>query len=319
MKSSHTRLLIAFCAAVVVGYGCSKHEATQSSAALSFDTPDAAVAALIDALEKHDKGDLQRVLGWKDKDLVDFGDAVADSSAREAFLEKYRAHHELVAGGPNDMVLQVGEDDWPLPIPLVRDNGRWRFDGEAGADELIFRRIGRNELRTIDVMRGFVEAQEEYASAGHDGAPAGIYAQRLRSSAGRHDGLYWEVAADQTPSPAGPFLAAAADEGYTAGSQRKPYHGYNYRMLLSQGPNANGGTREYVVNGKLSGGFGLLAYPDDYGNSGVMTFMVDQDGVVWQRDLGEDTAKLAAAIQSFNPDDSWVPIAAEANDVAAGN
>jgi hypothetical protein len=319
MKTSHTRLLIALCAAVVVAYGCTKHEAAQTPSAATFDTPDAAVDALIAALEKHDKGDLQHVLGLKNPDLVDSGDAVADSSAREAFLERYRAHHELVAGGPNDMVLQVGEDDWPLPIPLVRDNGRWRFDGEAGADELIFRRIGRNELRTIDVMRGFVEAQEEYASAGHDGAPAGIYARRLRSSAGKHDGLYWEVAAGETPSPAGPFLAAAADEGYTTGSQRKPYHGYVYRMLLSQGPNANGGARDYIVNGKLSGGVALLAYPDDYGNSGVMTFMVDQDGVVWQRDLGEDTKRLAATILSFNPDDTWVPIAPEASEVAAGN
>jgi hypothetical protein len=319
MKPSHTRLLITFCAAVFIGYGCAKHEAAQTTAALSFDTPDAAVDALIDALEKHDKGDLQRVLGLKNNDLVDSGDAVADSSAREAFLEKYRSHHELVAGGPNDMVLQVGEDDWPLPIPLVRDNGRWRFDGEAGADELIFRRIGRNELRTIDVMRGFVDAQNEYASAGHDGAPAGVYAQRVRSSAGKHDGLYWEVPAGETPSPAGPFLAAAADEGYTAGSARQSYHGYVYRMLLAQGPNANGGAREYIANGKLTGGFALLAYPDDYGNSGVMTFMVDQDGVVWQRDLGEDTAKLAAAIQSFDPDETWVPIAPEASDVAAAN
>jgi hypothetical protein len=319
MNSSHTRLLITFCAAVVVGYGCAKHEAAQPAAAHSFDTPDAAVEALIAALEKHEKGDVQRVLGLRNRDLVDSGDAVADSADREAFLEKYRAHHELVAGGPNDMVLQVGEDDWPLPIPLVRDNGRWRFDGEAGADELIFRRIGRNELHTMDVMRGFVDAQDEYASAGHDGAPAGIYAQRLHSSAGKHDGLYWEVAAGETPSPAGPLLAAAADEGYTAGSERKPYHGYVYRMLFSQGPNANGGAREYIVNGKLTGGVGLLAYPNDYGNSGVMTFMVDQDGVVWQRDLGEDTTKLAEAIQSFDPDETWVPIAPEASDVAAGN
>jgi len=317
MKPITRLLMLFFVAFVVLASGCSKRDASQVSADVSFDTPDAAVEALIAAIEKHDRGAVQRVLGLKSTDLLDSGDTVADSAARDAFLEKFRAHHELVTGGPNDAVLQVGEDNWPLPIPLVRDHGRWRFDGEAGADELIFRRIGRNELRTIDVMRGFVAAEDEYASAGRDGAPAGIYAQRLRSSPGKHDGLYWEVAAGEKPSPAGPFLAAAADEGYpNTGTPQAPYHGYIYRVLLSQGPNANGGAHDYVVNGKLSGGYALLAYPHDYGNSGVMTFMVNQDGVVWQRDLGADTGKLAAAIQSFDPDRMWVPIAPEAAEVA---
>jgi hypothetical protein len=317
MKPIRTLMLICV-AAALLALGCSKHETAQTAAALTFDTPDAAVNELMTALEKHDKGAVLRILGPGTENLVDSGDPVTDGAARDAFMEKFRAHHELVAGGPNDAILQVGEDNWPLPIPLVRDNGRWRFDGAAGADELIFRRIGRNELRTIDVMRGYVEAQEEYASAGRDGAPAGIYAQRLRSSPGKHDGLYWEAADGESPSPAGPFLAAAAEEGYAAGSgtERAPYHGYIYRVLRSQGPSANGGARDYLVDGKLAGGFALLAYPDAYDRSGIMTFMVNQDGVVWQRDLGENTATEAAAIQSFDPDQNWVPIAPESVEVA---
>ena len=192
----------------------------------------------------------------------------------------------------------------------MREQGRWRFDGAAGAEEIVTRRIGANELRTIDVMRSYVDAQNEYASTGHDGAAPGVYAQRLRSEAGKHNGLYWETAAGETLSPAGALLAAAADEGYgqTSGA---PYHGYRYRTLPSQGSAANGGAHEYIVGGKQTGGFALLAYPAEYGASGVMTFMVNQDGIVWQRDLGEETAQLATSVQQFNPDETWTPIAAE--------
>jgi putative hemolysin len=301
--------VVGIVAALLLTHGCTKRESSGEET-LSYNTPDEAVGALVAALEKHDVQELGRVLGPGTEKLVSSGDDVADRAAREAFLTRYREQHLFVAGSPGDVVLQVGADNWPLPIPLVREQGRWRFDGEAGADELLARRIGANELRTIDVMLSYVGAQLEYASIGHDGAAAGIYARRLRSEPGKHDGLYWETAADEAQSPAGPLLAAAADEGYGQASGA-PYHGYMFRTLLAQGPEANGGAREYVVGGKLTGGFALLAYPADYGASGVMTFVVNQDGVVWQRDLGEKTADLASSMQQFNPDATWTPIAPE--------
>jgi hypothetical protein len=238
---------------------------------------------------------------------------VEDQSEREAFVARYREKHEFVAGTPDHLVLQVGADDWPLPIPLMRNPEGWYFDGEAGADELVVRRIGANELRTIDVMYGYVEAQEEYAAEARDGGTAGIYAQKFRSEPGKHDGLYWETAAGEPESPAGPLLAEATSEGYNA-ARGLPYHGYLYRILLSQGPAANGGARNYVVDGKLSNGYAVVAWPADYGSSGIMTFMVNQDGIVWQRDLGEDTARAVEDIAQFNPDETWTPIAIEVDE-----
>jgi hypothetical protein len=278
----------------------------------TFATPEEAVDALIAAGEKQDNAGLQALLGADTEKLLSSGDAVADRRARDAFLARYRSHHELAAGNSDQLVLMTGDDRWPLPIPLVRTNGRWWWDAAAGADELIKRRIGADELRTIDVMRGFVAAQNDYAASGHDGARAGAFAQRLRSAPGKQDGLYWEVKSGQPPSPAGPLLAAAHSEGYGTGSgSGAPYHGYLFKLLTSQGSAANGGARDYLVDGRLTGGFALLAYPASYGSSGVMTFMVNQDGVVWQRDLGEDTATAAATITQFNPDDNWTPLAPE--------
>jgi hypothetical protein len=291
--------------------GCAK-PAQNAAAPASFATPDEATAALVAAVEKNDAAGLQALFGPGSANLVSSGDSVEDAKEREAFLKRYRAYHELVAGSPNDLVLLVGEDHWPMPIPLVRKAARWSFDGPAGIEELILRRIGGNELHTIDVMQGYVAAQNDYAAAGHDGAKPGTYAEKLRSSPGKHDGLYWEVAAGEPQSPAGPLLAAATSEGYgNTQVSRTPYHGYLYKLLTAQGPAANGGARDYLANGKLTGGFAVLAYPDSYGASGVMTFMVNQDGVVWQRDLGKDTAQTVAAIQKFDPDDKWTPIAQE--------
>ena len=278
----------------------------------SFATPDEAVAALVAAAQQADVNTLQSLLGPGSEKLVSSGDAVQDKNERENFLTRYQAHHELVAGSPNDLVLLVGEDLWPLPIPLVRSADRWSFDGAAGAQELVLRRIGANELNTIDVMRGYVAAQEDYAAAGHDGAPSGAYAMRLRSSPGKQDGLHWETEAGAPQSPAGPLLAEAGTEGYAVkGDLQSPYHGYYYKLLLSQGADANGGARAYVQDGKLTGGFAALAYPAEYGASGIMTFMVNQDGTVWQRDLGSKTTEAARAIDSFNPDGDWTPIAPE--------
>jgi hypothetical protein len=312
---------------MVIAAGCAERpadEADQQSSGTpddanhqSFATPDEATTALVAALEKHDVVAMRRLIGSETDGLLSSGDTAADRRDREAFLARYRVRHQLVAGGPDDVMLQVGEDAWPLPVPLLRSNGRWRFDGTAAAHELLVRRIGANELHTIDVMRGFVEAQEEYAAAGHDGATPGIYARVLRSDPGRQNGLYWQVADGEAPSPAGPMLAAAAASRTTADAgAAAPYHGYVYRMLFSQGPAATGGERDYVVDDKLTGGFALLASPAEYGETGVMTFLVNQDGQVWQRDLGQKTAELAAAITRFDPDSTWTPIAPDVTVVA---
>jgi len=280
----------------------------------SFATPDEALQAFVAALEKDDASELAQLLGPGTEQLLSSGDAVEDRSQREAFLARYRTYHELVAGDANNLVLLAGEDRWPLPIPLKRSDGRWRFDGAAGAQELVLRRIGANELHTIDVMQGVVEAQADYAAHAHDGQKAGIYAQKLRSTPGKHDGLYWEVATGQLQSPAGPLLAAATAEGYgspTAQPSHDPYHGYLFRLLTAQGPHAEGGAVDYLTDGRLTKGFAVIAWPASYGASGIMTFMVNQDGVVWQRDLGQDTAEAAADIKEFDPDEAWTPLAPE--------
>jgi hypothetical protein len=278
----------------------------------TFATPEEAVDALVAAGGKQDDTALAALLGPGTEQLLSSGDPVADRRARDAFLARYRTAHELVAGSPDQLALLTGEDRWPLPIPLVRTNGRWWWDADAGADELVRRRIGADELRTISVMRGFVEAENDYAASGHDGRPPGVFTNKLRSSPGKQDGLFWEVGPGERTSPAGPFLAAANAEGYgVSGELVRPYHGYLFRILTSQGAEANGGARNYLGDGRLSGGFALLAYPAAYGSSGIMTFMVNQDGVVWQRDLGKDTAAAAAAITQFDPDGSWTPLAPE--------
>ena len=292
--------------AVPVLVGCSR----QSRDVVTFATPEEAVMALSTALEKNDQERLRQIFGPDTEDLLKSGDDVADRRGREAFIKRLHKRHQLVAGNPDRLMLHVGEDDWPLPIPLIREDGRWHFDGEEGAEAIVRQRIGANELRTIDVMHGYVEAQEEYAATGHDGAPAGVYAQRLRSEPGKHNGLYWEAAPGEAQSPAGPFLASATSEGYGV-TQQEPYHGYLYRQLFAQGKDAPGGAREYLVDGKLTAGFALIAYPVEYGASGIMTFIVNQDGRVWQRDLGDNTEAEAAAIKQFDPDSAWTPLPPE--------
>jgi hypothetical protein len=292
--------------------GCSSNSSTDTSKALTFVTADEAVTSFATAVEQRDPAQLKTLLGFDTDTLLTSGDAVEDSMAREAFLARYNTKHELVAGGPDNLVLEVGDDGWPLPFPLVREGGRWHFDGPAGADEIVYRRIGANELQTIDVMRGFVAAQGDYVAKAHDGVPAGTFAGKLRSDPGKQNGLYWDVSPGALESPAGPMLAAAASEGYREGrGSAAPYHGYVFRLLTSQGPNADGGARDYMSGGRLKAGYALIAWPAIYGASGVMSFMVNQDGVVFQRDLGHGTPQVASAMQSFDPDTTWTPIAQE--------
>jgi hypothetical protein len=242
------------------------------------------------------------------EEILSSGDAVQDKSDRANVVAAYSKAHELVAEGDDSMILVIGENKWPFPIPLVERDGRWSFDSEKGADELVYRRVGRNELGAIAMCRGYVDAQLEYAARGHDGDPPGIYALKLFSDEGSENGLYWRTEAGEEPSPAGEFVAAAAGEGYHRGADRTPYHGYYYRMLHAQAANANGGARDYFEDGLMTEGFALVAWPADYGSSGVMTFLVNQDGVVFQRDLGESTRESVEAMTAYDPDSTWTAV-----------
>jgi hypothetical protein len=235
---------------------------------------------------------------------VSSGDKVADDAIRARFLQSYDAKHQVAMNGDSKAVLVIGNDDYPFPIPLVRKGDKWSFDTAEGRREILYRRIGRNEFDTIQVCLAYVDAQDEYAEKDRTGAGAGVYAEHFISSPGKKDGLYWP-AEQGAESPLGELFADASKEGYKAGDGRSPYHGYYYKILTRQGPHAPGGAANYVVNGKMIGGFGLVAYPAEYRNSGVMTFIVNYAGAVFQKDLGPDTAQLAEKMTSFDPDSSW--------------
>jgi hypothetical protein len=279
----------------------------EAEPARTFPSAEAAAVALVDAVRSNDAvAAVITILGDDGAGIVASGDAVADAARRERFSAAFEEAHKIEAEADKS-VLYVGKDEVPFPIPLRESNGAWYWDAAAGLEEILTRRIGENELSTIEVMRAFVAAQQEYASSERDGA--GIqYARRLMSREGRKDGLYWPAAGDDEQSPMGPLIAAAQREGYRPGSRddgRQSYHGYIYRMLYGQGSNASGGPRDYIVNDRMIGGFALIATPAAYGNSGVMTFIVNQDGDVYERDLGPDTEQVAARIKLFDPDGEW--------------
>ena len=269
----------------------------------TFASLDEAVNALVAALRAADRKALVEILGPQGNPLVWSGDDVADRAAFQRFTAEYDRAHRLEGGG-GKVVLYVGDDDFPFPIPLVPDASRWLWDTDAGDDELLNRRIGENELSTIQVCLAYVDAQREYYSRGQ-----GLleYAQRLDSTKGKHDGLYWETRPGEQESPLGPLVARARAAGYPLPPPRgpAPYHGYFYRILLAQGPDAPGGAYDFVVRGHMIGGFALVAYPASYGSSGIMTFIVNQDGVVYQKDLGPKTAQAANAMKTYNPDKAW--------------
>ena len=251
-----------------------------------FTTPEAAVDALVGAAKAGDAKALVGVLGPDGKAIVSSGDPVADTNIREKFVAAYEAKHAIEREGDGTQTLIIGADDFPFPIPLVNKAGEWQFDTAAGLDEILRRRVGRNELAAIQVSLAYVQAQNEYASLDPGGLGSHVYAQRILSRPGKKDGLYWPTAEGETPSPLGELAAKASAEGYKAGAAPIPYHGYYYRILTRQGADAPGGAYDYLVNGKMIGGFGLLAVPAEYGNSGIMTFIVNQDGTVYQKDLG---------------------------------
>jgi hypothetical protein len=273
----------------------------------TFKTPEAAVQALVKAAQSKNSKAVLGVLGTAAEPLVNSGDPVADKNGRDSFLAKYKAKNSLDKSVADKVTLDVGEDDWPFPIPVINKDGAWYFDSAAGAEELINRRVGANELATIQSCLAYVDAQQEYYLRNVSKDPLQHYANKLISSPGKKDGLYWPAAADEPQSPLGEEFAEARAEGYLKkdADRPQPFHGYIYQMLTRQGPNAAGGAFDYMVNGELLGGFALIATPAEYGNSGVMTFIVNYDGVVYSRDLGPDTQNAAMAIKEFNPDSMW--------------
>lgn len=275
-----------------------------ASAQQPFNSPDAAAEALVKAVRGDNMKGARAILGRKGDDILSSGDEVADAAARQRFVAAYDAQHKVTTSG-DKATLIVGPEDFPFPIPLVRKGERWRFDTAAGREEILLRRIGRNELDAAQVCLAYVDAQNEYADKDRTGSGPGVYARRVISRPGQKDGLYWSSSPGEEASPLGELAARAAAEGYRVDGGPAPFHGYYYKTLTRQGPAAAGGALNYVVGGKMIGGFALLAYPADYGNSGVMTFMVNHEGTVYQKDLGPRTAYFAKRIASFDPDGSW--------------
>ena len=277
-----------------------------ASAQQSFKSPEEAVAALASATKDNWPKGVVTVLGADGADIVSSGDKIADETMREKFLTAYDAKHQVTMEGDAKAVMILGPEDFPFPIPLTRKGAAWQFDTAAGRLEILYRRIGRNELDAIQTALAYVDAQNEYADKDR-GEGAGVYAQRIVSTPGKKDGLFWRDDAD--PSPLGALAAQASAEGYKAGEGGPtPYHGYYFRILKGQGSDALGGALNYVVKGKMIGGFALIAWPAEYGNSGVMTFLVNHAGTVYQKDLGNRTDFVAKRLMLFDPDQTWKKI-----------
>ena len=273
----------------------------------TFATPEEAVKELIAAVKAGDAKAMQAILGPESKAIVQSGDAAADKAGRERFVKAYEEASKLERPGDAKAVLALGKDGWPFPVPIVKDAAGWRFDTKAGKEEILNRRIGRNELAVIQVLQAYVDAQREYYLRNPQGDKLLHYAQKFASAQGRKDGLYYPVKAGERVSPLGPLVAGARTEGYAKGEKGKPvaYHGYYYRILKGQGPDAPGGAYDYVAQGRMIGGHALVAWPASYENSGVMTFMISHEGVVYEKDLGPQTAAEAQKITRFNPDKTW--------------
>ena len=277
----------------------------------AFSEPEAAVKTLASAIHADNMEQLMALFGPQGKEILSSGDPVADRNNRQVLAVAMDQQWRLQTSptNPRDRELVIGDEQWPFPIPLVKTAAGWQFDTPAGKRELLARRIGRNELAAISVCRVYVVAQKEYAEEGRDGKPAGIYAQKVRSTPGKHDGLHWKEASPaEEPSPLSDLAAQAEATGYTAAvptTTIRPFNGYFFRILSKQGKDAPGGAKDYVSNGEMTGGFALVAYPAEYGSSGIMTFIVASDGIVYQADLGDKTAKVGLETSEYNPDVTW--------------
>ena len=289
---------------------CSKPEkpsVSEKPAIKVFASPDDAGNALLDAAKLGDQNVVLAIFGTEAKNIIYSGDAVQDKAAVDNFTAAYSVMHRWRKMADGSQILLVGVDNFPFPIPLKKNGtGQWYFDALAGKDEILSRRIGRNELAVIDACAALADAQAEYFSRRHDSASPKQYALKFISDPGKQNGLYWESPEGKPKSPLGPLVAFATAEGYSAkANSHAPFHGYYFHMLTKQGSNARGGAKDYLVNGKMVHGFALVAYPAEYGNSGVMTFIINQDGVLFQKDLGKTTTETATALSAFDPDTGW--------------
>jgi hypothetical protein len=307
--ASTIRLLL-LALVVVPLAACKKSENPDKPSISVFASPDDASNALLAAAKSGDQNALLAIFGPDSKEVIYSGDSVQDKNAADAFVARYGVMHRWRNMPDGAQILLVGADNFSFPIPLKKNgDGKWFFDTAAGKDEVLNRRIGRNELAIIEVCDAVADAQAEYYAQPHDGEKAKLFAAKFISDAGKQNGLYWKSAEGQPASPLGPLAAFATAEGYGAKRDgHTAFHGYYFRMLKGQSDKAPGGAKDYVVNGKMTGGFALVAYPAEYGNSGIMTFMINQDGVLLQRDLGKATTETATAMSLFDPDPSWTVV-----------
>ncbi|MGD1091173.1 MAG: DUF2950 domain-containing protein [Bryobacteraceae bacterium] len=299
------RVLTLFLAPLMIGVPVSMWAQQAAPAQTAFDSPEAAAQALIDAAAKNDTAQLSKIFGPNGQQILTSGDPGKDQAERQEFSQLVQRKHKLEQStlNMNVMILTVGDEDWPFPVPLVRTNGKWRFDTTEGKVEMRARRIGANELDAIEICSGYVEAQRAYATKVRDEHGVLEYAQQIMSSSGKNDGLYWPGADALVPEG---FAAAEVRTG--SASKAKPYHGYYFRVLKSQGPDAPGGQHNYASKDSMFGGFALVAWPADYGMTGVHTFIVNQDGMVYERDMGKPQSNLTTSVTRYNPDKSWVPV-----------
>ena len=301
----------------VLGTAFAATAAAQETGQKTFATPADASKALYDAAKAGDLAALEAVLGASSKSILSSGDDVQDQKGRDDFVRRFEQMNRWARETNGDQTLFVGAENWPFPVPLKKNAaGQWYFDTKAGAEEILYRRVGRNEYAAIRVCGVLASAQTEYFGQLHDGDAVHQYAQKVLSDPGKQNGLFWKVAEGEPESPVGPLIAYAAGEGYK--EKGEPFHGYFFRVLTSQGAKAPGGAKNYIVDGKMTGGFAFLAYPAEYRSSGVMTFLVDKKGVIYQKDLGSETVKTASAITSFNADSTWRKVGADAEDEAEG-
>jgi DUF2950 family protein len=288
--------------------GVVAHIKAASTAPKTFATPQAAADALIDAAEKFDVPALEQIFGPGGKEIIHSGEPARDRERAKQFAEQARTKMDVSFDNPSKTraTLSVGSEDWPFPVPIVKTENSWAFDSKAGLNEILARRIGRNELDAIEISRGFVEAQDEYALTKHGDSQVNQYAQRIISTPGKQDGLAWQNPDGTWGGPIGENVARAIERGYS--NRNEPYHGYFFKVLKGQGPDAPLGEMDYVVNGAMIGGFALIAAPAQYRVTGVKTFMVSNDGVVYEKDLGPNTLEIVKKIDRFNPDKSWSPV-----------
>jgi len=315
-NTSHLGDFLQITALTLLLSGCVPARSTaQQKGQKTFSSPEEASQALVAAAQSNDEKAMLEILGPDGKQIVSSGDETQDAENRANFVKRYQQMHRLVKEPDGTVIMYIGAENWPAPIPLVSKGNVWYFDTAAGKKEILYRRVGRNEMSAIRVCQELVAAQKEYYASQHE------YAQQIFSDAGQHNGLYWKVADGEPQSPIGPLVAAAVAEGYVKGQAGPPtpYRGYLFHILTRQGKNAPGGAKSYIVNGKMTGGFAFVAYPAEYRSSGVMTFIVNHDGVVYEKDLGKKTESLGKALKAYNFDSTWQKAEEEPQQTAASD